>query len=159
MKPATIHELKNELKQLPAQELVELCLRLTKYKLENKELLNYLLFEAHDEDAYAQKVETQVEELFQDIPRNNSAYLIKKSVRKILRLLNKQIKYSGKKATDVQLRLHFCRCMKQHINLRQSTVLANIYALQLKKVQQTIPKLHEDLQYDFTREMDDLIEN
>ena len=48
MKAATVHELKEELKHRSAAQLVELCNRLVRFKKENKELLTYLLFEAHD---------------------------------------------------------------------------------------------------------------
>ena len=49
MRSASVHEIKQELLTLKPAELVELCLRLAKFKKENKELLNYLLFEAQDE--------------------------------------------------------------------------------------------------------------
>ena len=52
MKAATIHEIKQELSTVKPVDLVELCLRLGKFKKENKELLTYLLFEAHDEHGY-----------------------------------------------------------------------------------------------------------
>lgn len=55
MKAASINELKTELKHLETDELVALCLRLAKYKKENKELLDYMLFEASDERGYVQK--------------------------------------------------------------------------------------------------------
>jgi len=135
---------------------VELVLRLTKYKLENKELLNYLLFEADDEEAYIKKVEEQVQEMFAEIPRNLNQYLVKKTVRKILRIVNKQIKYSGNKETEARLRLFYCHCMKQFINMHHNTYLTNLYELQLKKIRQTIEKLHEDLQYDFEQELKEL---
>jgi hypothetical protein len=135
---------------------VELVLRLTKYKLENKELLNYLLFEADDEEAYIKKVEEQVQEMFAEIPRNLNQYLVKKTVRKILRIVNKQIKYSGNKETEARLRLFYCHCMKQFINMHYNTYLTNLYELQLKKIRQTIEKLHEDLQYDFEQELKEL---
>jgi hypothetical protein len=131
-------------------------LRLTKYKLENKELLNYLLFEADDEEAYIKKVEEQVQTMFAEIPRNLNQYLVKKTVRKILRLLNKQIKYSGNKETEARLRLFYCHCMKQYVNMHYNTYLSNLYELQLKKIRQTIEKLHEDLQYDFEQELKEL---
>lgn len=51
MKTATIAELKSELGNVPAPQLAELCIRLAKFKKENKELLTYLLFEAYDEEA------------------------------------------------------------------------------------------------------------
>ena len=52
MKASTINELKQELVNSPAPALVDLCLRLARFKKENKELLTYLLFEAHDTPAY-----------------------------------------------------------------------------------------------------------
>ncbi len=136
--------------------MVDLVLRLTKYKLENKELLNYLLFEADDEEAYIKKVEEQVQEMFAEIPRNLNQYLVKKTVRKILRILNKHIKYSGKKETEATLRMFYCHCMKQYINMHYNTALTNLYELQLKRIRQAIEKLHEDLQYDFEQELKEL---
>ena len=46
MKAATLNELRKELQALSSKELVEICLRLAKYKKESKELLTYLIFEA-----------------------------------------------------------------------------------------------------------------
>lgn len=135
---------------------MDICLRLTKYKLENKELLNYLLFEADDEEGYIKKVEEQVQLMFADIPRNLHQYLVRKTVRKILRVLNKQIKYSGNKETEATLRLYFCHCMKQYVNMHYNQPLTNLYELQLKKVRQVISKMHEDLQYDFEQELKEL---
>ena len=41
MKPATVHQLKRELQTRTPDELLQLCLRLAKFKKENKELLTY----------------------------------------------------------------------------------------------------------------------
>ena len=49
MKTATVREIKLELKDKSSDELVELCLMLSKFKKENKELLTYLLYEKHNE--------------------------------------------------------------------------------------------------------------
>src|SRR5271156_2180391 len=108
MKAATVHEIKQELSHLKADELVDLCLRLSKFKKENKELLTYLLFEAHNEPAFIKAVETEIAEQFAEIPKSNSLYLVKKSVRKILRRTNKHIQYMGSKIAEVELLLFFC---------------------------------------------------
>ena len=52
MKPATISEIKKTLFSLEKEEVVEHCLRLIKYKKENKELLNYLLFESSNKTVF-----------------------------------------------------------------------------------------------------------
>ena len=55
MKTASISELKQELQYRSEKEIMELCLRLARFKKENKELLTYLLFEAQDEEAYLEE--------------------------------------------------------------------------------------------------------
>ncbi len=56
MKPVTAKELKEELNSRSPNDLRELCLRLARFKKENKELLTYLLFEASDEQEYIEGV-------------------------------------------------------------------------------------------------------
>ena len=51
LKPASISQLKQVLRSHSPEELAEFCLRLARYKKENKELLTYLLFDADDEPA------------------------------------------------------------------------------------------------------------
>ena len=100
MRAATISQVKNELKTLSHKDLMDKCIRLAKYKKENKELLTYLLFEADNEKLYIQSIKEEVDLLFEDINRD-SMYYIKKSLRKILRYTNKFIKYSGIKRPEV----------------------------------------------------------
>src|SRR5438552_8744983 len=105
MKAATVHELKDELSHLPQARLLELCTRLARFKKENKELLTYLLFEAHDEQAYIENVKADMDIHFNEIPKGNSLYLIKKSLRKILRSINKYIRYTGSEQAEIDLLL------------------------------------------------------
>ena len=157
MKAATVNELKKVLSHLSAKELVELCNRLARFKKENKELLTYLLFEAHDEAAYIKGVQSEIDFGFAEIPKGNSLYLIKKSVRKILRATNKYIRYTGSKNAEIELLLHFCTQLKQSgIPIHKSTALTNLYEAQLKKINKTLLTFHEDLQYDYRRVLESL---
>jgi hypothetical protein len=52
MKAYTINEIKTELEQSNTKKLFSLCLKLAKFKKENKELLAFLLFESGDVPAY-----------------------------------------------------------------------------------------------------------
>lgn len=157
MKAATVHELKDELKHRSAAQLVELCNRLARFKKENKELLTYLLFEAHDEEGYKRSVRQEIDLQFSEIPKDNSLYLQKKSVRKILRTANKYIRYTGNKTTEIELLLHFCIQLNQSgIKYQSSTALNNLYEGQLKKIKKLLPALHEDLQYDYLRTLETL---
>jgi hypothetical protein len=149
MKAATINEIKRELLSLDADTLTALCLRLAKYKKENKELLTYLIFEAHDENAYVEAVKEETNDLFSTLPDRNT-YLIKKTLRKILRFVNKQIKYSGNERTELELRIFFCKKVREaKVPLQHGTVLFNLYQQQLKKITAANEKLEEDLQADY----------
>ena len=156
MKAASISDIKQELTNLQPAKLLELCLRLAKYKKDNKELLYYLLFEANDEQTYISNVKTEIEEAFAEINQSN-LYFAKKSLRKILRNTAKHIRYTASKQAEVELLLHFCQTLKHSgIPLKNSTVLNNLYQFQLKKVAKVIATLHEDLQYDYLKELNQL---
>jgi hypothetical protein len=158
MKASTVAELKDELKELPQGKLLELCLRLARFKKENKELLTYLLFEAHDEQAYIQSVKSWMREQFAEIPKGQGLYLVKKTLRKILRLTNKYIRYSSSKIVEIELLLHYCSLLHQSgIPIDRSPVLINLYQGQLKKIKKTLPTLHEDLQYDYSKALEVLV--
>lgn len=93
MKTASVKEIKQELSTRSYDELKELCLSLSKFKKENKELLTYLLFEADHEADYILSVKEEITNEFKLI-NLTSVYFVSKSVRKILRLTKKQIRYS-----------------------------------------------------------------
>ena len=156
MKAASISDIKQELNNIEPAKLLELCLRLAKYKKDNKELLNYLLFEAYDEHGYVQNVKTEISEAFKEINQSN-LYFAKKSLRKILRNTAKHIRYTASKQAEVELLLHFCDTLKHSgIPIKNSTALVNLYQFQLKKIAKIIATMHEDLQYDYLKELDNL---
>ena len=156
MKAATLAEIKRELSTLAAERLLEICMRLGKYKKENKELLTYLLFESSDEHGYIDAVKAEIDEQFINLPQGN-LYFVKKSLRKILRMANRQIKYSESKQTELELRIHFCTAIKNSsIRMEKSPVLHNLYQQQLKKITAALTKLPEDLQYDYKQAVDHL---
>ncbi len=158
MKAATVHDLKSEMSNLSAKEMSELCLRLARYKKENKELLTYLLFEADNESEYIQSVKTEVTEKFEEIPAHHGFYFKMKMIRKILRITKKYIRYSGNESTEVALLIHFCRTLNElGLKKNDSVALTNLYASCMKKITSTIEKLHEDLQFDFNEDVEALL--
>ncbi len=156
MKAASIHELKKELLHLDEKSLVATCLRLARYKKDNKELMTYLLFEAHDEEGYRQSIKKEIDDQLAEMNRS-SLYFVKKTLRKILRNTNKYIRYSGEKQTTVEVLLYFCEAVKKEgIPLGESKVISNMFAAQIKKIRTTLKGLHEDLQYDYEQQLQDL---
>ena len=155
MRTATLQDLRQELKNLDRSALSELCTRLARYKKENKELLTYLLFEADNADGYIEKIKLIISEAFAQINTSND-YLVKKSVRKILRTTNRYIKYATNKIIEVELLMHFCTSFKNQNIPRRSTALMNLYKGQTKKLERIILLLQEDLQYDYMKTFDQL---
>ena len=153
MKTASLSELKKELENLTPKELRDLCIHLGKYKKENKELLTYLLFEAHDNKGYINSVKGMIDGLYDEINTTN-IYYSKKSLRKILRLTNKYIKYTGSKQVEVELLIYYCKKLrKSGIQFQNSTALSNLYMRQVDKIKKALAGLHEDLQFDYSNDI------
>jgi len=156
MKPAAVKQIKDELKSRDNQQLIELCLSLSKFKKENKELLTYLLFEAEDEQGYIQNVKEEIKEEFSLI-NLSSYYFMKKSLRKILRNVKKHIRYSKKKETDIELLIYFCYEMRQlSPSIDYNITLSNIFNRQLDMIKKKMLLVHEDLRYDYELELESL---
>lgn len=156
MKSASIVEIKKELSHKSYDELAELCLRLSKFKKENKELLTYLLFESHNEEGYIESVKSYIDEQFELI-NTNSYFYIRKSARKILTNTKKFIRYSQNKETEVALLLYFCQKLKNFSpSIKYSTQLLNMYNRQTLLIKKIISTLHEDLQYDYNLVLNEL---
>lgn len=156
MKASTLKQLKDELKHRSQEELLELTLRLARFKKENKELLTYLLFESNNEERYIQSIKDDIDEQFENINKK-SYYFIRKSVRKILKDIKKYIRYSKKKETEVELLLYFCKKLKNFSpSIKRSAQLQNSYNRQIALIRKIISTLHEDLQYDYEIEIQKL---
>ena len=156
MKAVTVKELRQELDNLTPKELRDLCLRLARFKKENKELLSYLLFESSSELSYVESVKKELDQQFEQINRK-SYYLIKKSIRKILRNIKKYIRYSQKKETELDLLIYFCGKLKKiSPSIQKNTGLLNLYNRQIETIRKKLSSLHEDLQYEYGMELNEL---
>ena len=156
MKAASAAEIKKTLQSLDRQELLELCLRLARFKKENKELITYLLYEESDLPAYINSVKEQMDEGFAQV-NTTSVYFAKKTLRKILRQANKFIRYSGNREVEAELLLHYATSLKGlKLSWQKTTAMVNLYQSVLKKAGAAIEGMHEDLQHDYKRTLDRL---
>ena len=154
MKAAGVKAIKDDLKLRSKEELEELCLKLSKFKKENKELITYLLFEASDENYFIKNIKEEISLGFNDVNRN-SYYYVKKSIRKILRNTKKNIRYSKKKQTEIELLLFFCEKLKSFSpSIAKSIPLTRIFDREIERVKKLVQSLHEDLQYDYNLEIE-----
>ena len=114
MKAAKISELKKELAKLDHDELFDVCVRLAKFKVESKELLTYLLMKSDNEIGYADELCDEIDASFNALSVSGagvkaSGRIHKKTLRKIVRWMDKSLRFSGDKETELQVRIHFCR--------------------------------------------------
>lgn len=153
MKPATIHELSKDLANRTNEDLIALVLRMAKFKKENKELLTYLLRQSDNETLFIGHLKQEISNQFFLINTSNT-YFAKKGLRKVLRYMDRFIRYSGNKETEVELRIHYCLNLKNaDIQLDKSILITNLYNRQIEKIRKKVEDLHEDLQFDFFQSM------
>jgi hypothetical protein len=153
MKAVTIKEISHGLLNLTPKELRELCLRLSRFKKENKELLTYLLFESSDEASYVESVKKEIDQQFEEINKK-SYYFIKKCLRRILFNTRKYIRYSQNKKTEIDLLIYYCLKMKEFTpTIQGNAALRNLYIRQIGIIREKLSSLHEDLQYDYGLEL------
>lgn len=157
MKAVTVKELKQELNNRSPKEVLDLCLRLSRFKKENKELLTYLLFEAGDEAYYIDSVKQEIDQKFEQVNKK-SPYFIRKSIRAILNYTKKYIRYSQNKETEIELLIYFCEKMKNFTpSIHHNKRVENIFLNLTETIRKKITALHEDLQYDYNMELDNLL--
>ena len=154
IKTNSIHSIKKELQLLPKEIIIEYCLRMTKYKKENKELLNYLLFEADSEEDYIAVLKDDISMAFAEI-NQQTFYYTKKNIRRILKMTTKHIKYSSKKETEIELLIFFCQQMQNcGVSFKDSPVMLNLYKRQINNIEKALLKLHEDFRIDYEDDLE-----
>jgi len=157
LQSASIQDIKKELETRSNKEVIAYCLTLAKYKKDSKEFLGYLLFDSSDPSLFSVKVKTEVDEQFSVLKAEKNLYFTKKSLRKILRLVMRYSRYASDNALTAEWLIHFCtRLNESGIPYRESQVLVNMYQNQLKKIETLVYGMHEDLQQDYSRDLEAL---
>lgn len=156
MKPATISDIKKALTLLNHQELSDICLRMAKFRKENKELLTFLIFEADNQALYIKNAKEEIRQQLSQMSYSN-IYLAKKTIRKVLRTVDKYIKFAASKQVEVELLMYYCDLLDScGLPIHDHPVTANIYQRQINKIDKALSTLHEDLQYDYGEEFERL---
>ncbi len=149
MEAASAKEIRLELKERDPKELLDICLRLSRFKKENKELLTYLLFESADEASYIDSVKEEILKELESVDKQRY-YAVKRALRKVLRNLRKYIRYSGNKETEVELLLFYCEQFQDFQEaVNYYSVLDKLFVRTKDSIDKKILKLHEDLQFDY----------
>jgi hypothetical protein len=156
MSTRSLSDIKKELQYQSPKQLLEICLQIIKLKKENKGLVEYILFDSNDLPGFIALNKNQVDLEFESVERN--AYSNKKILRKILKNITLQIKYCKNKQFDIEILMCFCKnMMAKNLHL-QNSMLENMLFAQLKKITKAIETVHEDLRYDYKKELQDLMD-
>ena len=148
----SINEIKKELEKRPGTDIIRFCLRLCRFKKENKELMGFLLFEADDIQSFIREKRGEIRELFTDLNTSHVFYA-KKTIRKILRIINKYNRITGSKHVEAELLIQFCLSLQSTFpSFGRNRQLKNLYEKQQQKIVSAIATLHPDLQYDLEKE-------
>lgn len=158
MKAAGLSDIKKELEFLEPKKLLELCIALAKYKKDNKEYLGFLLFEEHDKTQFVKEVKLEIDEHFELLKTQSNLYYVKKSLRKLLRIITKYTKYVDDKGLSAEMYIYFCSKLKHSgIPYYKSQMLVNLMEQQIKKINSLITTLHPDLQNDYLNDLEKII--
>lgn len=158
MKGEKLINIKKELTTYSDKQLTELLLRLARYKKENKELISFMLYYGDDPMRYAETIKSELADEFRTLQKHH--YYSTKSLRKILRTVNRHIKYTASKHVETDLLIWFCQNYLLYADLKTShSPLRTILTRQIEKIGKLIPRLHEDLRFDYQRELEDLLED
>ena len=156
MRAASLAQIKSELKEKSREELLELCVKMAKFKVLNKEYLTYLIFEAEQEAEFIQLVKETMNDMLDDM-NTSSLFYMKKTIRKVLRYIKKCIAFSKKADTEVELLLSFIEALQNlEPSIFRSKILSNMYHRQKEMMHRKLNKLHPDAAYDFLKRLEEL---
>ncbi|WP_162339609.1 hypothetical protein [Cyclobacterium salsum] len=156
MQLPSLASLKKELQHRNSTELIELILHLSKLNRDNKAYLYFKLFENDDASLFLDTVKEELESAFYSANSKNY-YVAKKAAQGIRRILNKNLKFTKDPQVKIELITFFCQQLEEFGYLEyRYPVIDNLYAMQVGKVEKLIDKLHEDLQFDYREQLENL---
>lgn len=115
------------------------------------------MFYQNDVDGYIGEIKAIISESF--IELNYSDYAKIKQLRKLVRIMNKHIKFVSDKRQETELLLYFCNMfIEKRLYRTKLKALKNIFVRQYVRIAKCIAKMEEDLQFDYSKELENLEE-
>ena len=111
---------------------------------------------ADTKDVYIGSIKEIIINEFDDL--HPSIYYVKKQLSKLIRIMNKHIKFISEKDKEIEIVLCFCDEFIKHPIVKAGyKALSMILYRQLKRANKILPKLNEDLHFDYQQIFDQLI--
>ncbi len=151
----SLSDIRKELAYASPEELKSLCLRMARFKKENKEHLAFLLFQKNEAD-FIKSVKAEISDALDDIHRIH-AFQARKVLQKTLRTIVKYKKFCLSKVFEMEVMLHFIRSMQaKQISEYTSSYTGQFYKKQQLKLVKILESLDEELSMDYRDEVEDL---
>lgn len=153
---SNLSDIKKALKETDNERLIEMLLKLAKAKKENKTFLDYWLFEEQDKSNYIKYVKATVAEEFKGV--NPNPFFAKKTLRRIIKIVKNSAKLLHQPEHEIDLWLFYCEQFNK-IKFEKKTlppVILNLYKNPITRIQKLLETVHEDLQFDFRKELEKL---
>lgn len=156
MTPIKLQLQKKEIAKLDVKTVADICIRLAKYKTENKEFLNYLLFYSFDNEPYINDLKFDITNTFLLYKQNDYTYT--KIIKSLLTRLNKHLKFIADKTREAEIIAQFCAAFINKIDVRSyNSGLIQVLYRQFVRLQKVVLKLDEDLQFDYATDMETIL--
>jgi hypothetical protein len=156
MEIASLAQIKKELQLLSQKELIAVIADLAKFSTDNKLFLYFQLYGRDSPELFKEMVQQELVNEFLMANTRNYHYA-KKSAQAIRRKLNKFLKFTRDKPTQIELIAFFCEMIYEYGYLAFGhPVIENLYQLQLGKIEKLLSQFHEDLQYDYQLKVEEL---
>lgn len=144
-------DIKQALQQATPNELRDLCVRLARFKQDNKQLLHYALFYQDRPEVFIEEVNVRLKEAVETFNYSH-AYWVKKGLRKWQRQVNLLGRISGEPWVQAKLQgMYALACYEAASKVAATEVLTNLCAQATKKFYAQVAKLEADWQHDLTR--------
>lgn len=155
---ASLSVIKKELQNLDKVDLIALCLKLSKSTKDNKALVHYVLYEQNDINNFIATQKEWIDSEFQNLESN--VYYNKKRLKALVKNLTKVFKYAEKPTFEIELSLHFISTAFAHkFRIMSHPVITKMFITKIAKIKKLILQLHEDLQYDYTVKLENIVKN
>lgn len=150
-----LNELKKELAYLSQKELLNLLVRMTKVKAENKDLLNFILFFDEQAMVYAETFTDEIVKPIFEYP--NQEYFLLKSLRKSKRVISKVYKITKSREAELSLYLKMLETIQEQIkNYRFRITTINFIAIVSGRIEKLYDGINDELKLDYTQRVEDV---
>lgn len=154
MEIAGLADIRKELIHQSPDELVELVLRLARFRQDNKALAGYWLFDRQNPTEFLRQVHQALDHGFDEL-NFSTGYWVKKGLRKWQRQVNLYGRICGEAWMQADMQSYYVWvCLRAQKRLSDPNYLAPLLASAEKKRVTLVKKLDDDVQHDIQRQFE-----